>query len=48
MDIQLIDKNILEVNSFGLLDARPSVEIAHSIRNSKIVPNSNLKHKFLL
>mgnify|MGYP000437435748 CR=1 FL=1 len=41
-------KNILEGNGFGLSDARPSVEIAHSIRNSKIVPNSNLKHKFLL
>jgi UDP-N-acetyl-2-amino-2-deoxyglucuronate dehydrogenase len=40
-------KNILEGNGFGLSDARPSVEIAHSIRNSKIVPNSNLKHKFL-
>ena len=25
-----------------------TLEIAHSIRNSKIVPNSNLKHKFLL
>jgi predicted dehydrogenase len=35
-------------DSVGLSDARPSVEIAHSIRNSKIVPNSNLKHKFLL
>ena len=41
-------KNILEGNGFGLSDARPSVEIAHSIRNSKIIPNSNLKHKFLL
>ena len=40
-------KNILEGNGFGLADARPSVEIAHSIRNSEIVPNSNLKHKFL-
>ena len=40
-------KNILEGNGFGLSDARPSVEIAHSIRNSKIIPNSNLKHKFL-
>ena len=40
-------KNILDGNGFGLADARPSVEIAHSIRNSKIVPNSNLKHKFL-
>ena len=41
-------KNILEGNGFGLADARPSVEIAHSIRNSEIIPNSNLKHKFLL
>ena len=40
-------KNILEGNGFGLADARPSVEIAHAIRNSKIIPNSNLKHKFL-
>ncbi|MDC3366056.1 Gfo/Idh/MocA family oxidoreductase [Flavobacteriaceae bacterium] len=41
-------RNILEGNGFGLSDARPSVEIAHSIRNSEIVPNSNLKHKFLI
>jgi len=40
-------KNILEGNGFGLADARPSVEIAHAIRNSEIKPNSNLKHKFL-
>ena len=40
-------KNILEGNGFGLADARPSVEIAHAIRNSEIIPNSNLKHKFL-
>ena len=36
------------VVGFYLADARPSVEIAHSIRNSEIIPNSNLKHKFLL
>ena len=47
MDIQLIDKNILEGNGFGLAEARPSVEIAHAIRNFEIVPNSNFKHKFL-
>jgi len=40
-------KNILDGNGFGLADARPSVEIAHSIRNFEIVPNSNFKHKFL-
>ena len=48
MDIQLIDKNILDGNGFGLSDARPSLEIAHFISNSEIIPNSNLKHKFLL
>ena len=47
MRIQLIYKNILEGNGFGLSDARPSVEIAHAIRNSEIIQNSNLKHKFL-
>ncbi|MDB4709678.1 Gfo/Idh/MocA family oxidoreductase [Flavobacteriaceae bacterium] len=41
-------KNILDGNGFGLADARPSVEIAHAIRNSEIISNSNLKHKFLL
>jgi UDP-N-acetyl-2-amino-2-deoxyglucuronate dehydrogenase len=40
-------KNILEGNGFGLADARPSVEIAHTIRNSEIIQHSNLKHKFL-
>ena len=40
-------KNILEGNGFGLADARPSVEIAHAIRNSEIIQHSNLKHKFL-
>ena len=40
-------KNILEENGFGLADARPSVEIAHAIRNSEIIQHSNLKHKFL-
>ena len=41
-------RNILDGNGFGLSDARSSLEIAHSIRNSEIIPNSNLKHKFLL
>ncbi|MDC3345196.1 hypothetical protein OAV59_03455 [Flavobacteriaceae bacterium] len=41
-------RNILDGNGFGLSDARSSLEIAHSIRNSEIIPNSNLKHEFLL
>jgi len=41
-------KNILEGNGFGLTDAKPSIEIAHSIRNSELVINSNLKHRFLI
>lgn len=41
-------KNILEGNGFGLTDAKPSIEIAHSIRNSELVLNSNLKHRFLI
>ena len=40
-------KNILEGNGFGLTDAKPSIEIAHSIRNSELIFNSNLKHRFL-
>ena len=40
-------KNILEGNGFGLVDAKPSVEITHTIRNSEIITNSNLKHKSL-
>ena len=40
-------KNILEGNGFGLTDAKPSIEIAHSIRNSELVLNSNLKHRFI-
>ena len=40
-------KYILEGNGFGLLDAKPSIEIAHAIRNSNIVANSNLKHRFI-
>ena len=44
-------KSVLVENysdDLGLADARPSVEIAYAIRNSEIIPNSNLKHKFLL
>ena len=40
-------KNILEGNGFGLTDAKPSIEIAHFIRNSELVLNSNLKHRFI-
>jgi len=40
-------KNILEGKGFGLTDAKPSIEIAHAIRNSNIVANSNLKHRFI-
>ena len=40
-------KNILKGNGFGLTDAKPSIEIAHAIRNSDIVTNSNLKHRFI-
>jgi hypothetical protein len=47
MDIRLIDKNILDENGFGLSAAWLYVEITHTIRNSEIIPNSNLKHKLL-
>ena len=40
-------KNILAGNGFGLEDAKQSIEIVHAIRNSEIITNSNLKHKFI-
>ena len=40
-------KNILSGNGFGLEDAKPSIEIVHSIRNSELVTTSDLKHRFI-
>ncbi len=40
-------KSILSGNGFGLDDAKKSIEIVHSIRNSDIITESDLKHKFL-
>ena len=40
-------KNILSGNGFGLEDAKSSIEIVHSIRNSKIITKSDLKHRFI-
>jgi UDP-N-acetyl-2-amino-2-deoxyglucuronate dehydrogenase len=40
-------KNILEGNGFGLEDAKQSIEIVHSIRNSELITNSDLKHRFI-
>lgn len=40
-------KKILEGNGFGLLDAKPSIEIVHSIRNSAIITTSDLKHRLI-
>lgn len=41
-------KEILSGNGFGLEDAKQSIEIVHSIRNSEIVHFSDLKHKFII
>ena len=40
-------KNILSGKGFGLEDAKPSIEIVHSIRNSALILKSDLKHKFI-
>lgn len=40
-------KNILSGNGFGLEDAKPSIEIVHSIRNKDFTLKSDLKHPFL-
>ena len=40
-------KNILQGKGFGLADAKPSIEIAHSIRNSEVIYNTNLQHRFI-
>ena len=40
-------KNILSGNGFGLEDAKPSIEIVHTIRNSELVTTSDLKHRFI-
>lgn len=40
-------KKILAGQGFGLKDAKQSIEIVHSIRNSELILNSDLKHKFI-
>lgn len=40
-------KNILEGNGFGLIDAKPSIEIVHKIRNTELKSDSDLKHPFI-
>lgn len=40
-------KKILEGKGFGLPDAKPSIEIVHSIRNSQIKTENNFKHPFV-
>lgn len=40
-------KNILSGKGFGLEDAKPSIEIVHSIRNAEIRVNNNFKHRFV-
>lgn len=40
-------RNILSGNGFGLQDARSSIEIVHSIRNSELIKKSDLKHKLI-
>jgi len=40
-------KNILSGKGFGLEDAKPSIEIVHSIRNLALILKSDLKHKFI-
>jgi UDP-N-acetyl-2-amino-2-deoxyglucuronate dehydrogenase len=40
-------KNILAGNGFGLEDAKQSIEIVHSIRNSEIIVNTNFKHRYI-
>jgi UDP-N-acetyl-2-amino-2-deoxyglucuronate dehydrogenase len=40
-------KKILKGNGFGLIDAKPSIEIVHQIRNSELISQSDLKHRFI-
>ncbi len=40
-------KNVLSGKGFGLIEAKRSIEIVHSIRNSEVVIVSDLKHKFI-
>ena len=41
-------QQILLGNGFGLEDAKQSIEIVHSIRNSEIIQSSHFKHQFLI
>lgn len=40
-------QQIIEGNGFGLLDARPSIEIVHEIRNAEITPIAGDYHPFV-
>ena len=40
-------KSILEGNGYGIEDARPSIEIAHTIRNQELSPMNSNSHPFL-
>ena len=41
-------QQILSGNGFGLEEAKQSIEIVHSIRNSEIIQSSHFKHQFLV
>ena len=41
-------QQILTGNGFGLEEAKQSIEIVHSIRNSEIIQSSHFKHQFLI
>jgi len=40
-------RKILAGEGFGLLDAKPSIEIVHSIRNAEVKIKSDYKHQFI-
>ena len=41
-------QQILSGNGFGLEEAKKSIEVVHSIRNSEIIQSSYFKHQFLV
>ena len=41
-------QQILSGNGFGLEEAKKSIEVVHSIRNSEIIHSSHFKHQFLV
>ncbi len=44
----VVYKDILDGGGFGLEDARPSITLAHSIRNAKAIGTTENSHPFLL